>query len=266
MRGILILLIIKWLFENFSQLNPQVQSGWIAGLTAMTATVLTVGITQYFASRNLKKTLAENRETAQETQRENKEALDRTLEANENNLNRTLASNKETLERTLEADAQKHRAELAERRADRLYEKRLDIATKCSTAIHRFSIQHELSQKLKESEDLLKIFSERQGEIVILFSPEVEAKALNIQTGVIAIKVINFNMMKNQKKLEALKKTTGSDKVNQPEIKKLQESVTQFSSDLDTSLEQLTEQCVLFNELVTKALGTYQEFTKDSEA
>lgn len=94
----------------------------------MTATVLTVTITQLVASHNLKKTLAENRETARESQQENKEALDRTLEANENNLNRTLASSKETLERTLEADAEKHRAELSEKRLSRTFSERLSVA------------------------------------------------------------------------------------------------------------------------------------------
>lgn len=119
------------MFEWFAGLDPQVQSGWIAGLTAMITTVLTVGITQFFASRNLKKTLAENRETARETIEANRTALDRTLKA----------------------EAQKHQAELKDKRADRQFERRLELRTQIAsfgTEAHEFfvGLSHEQPEEI----------------------------------------------------------------------------------------------------------------------
>jgi len=93
-------------FDWFAGLDPQVQSGWIAGITAMTTTVLTVSITQYFSSRNVNKTLTENRETARETIEANGQALDRTLAT----------------------EAAKHRAELEDRQAERTHTERMSTA------------------------------------------------------------------------------------------------------------------------------------------
>lgn len=265
MRGILILLIIKWLFENFSQLNPQVQSGWIAGLTAMITTVLTVTITQLVASHNLKKTLAENRETARESQQENKEALDRTLKANENNLNRTLASSKETLRLTLDAEKAKHEAQLTEQRADRLFEARREIASRCLNAIQQYrNTKNQKSDKQIIALDILKEkLQAEQGDLILLFPPEVSGIAYQIQT--------QSAFMRSQHKLEQRSEKYSeipSRAMDNNEItdKEPLPDVTSTASRISFQNQKLTDLLESFTAEVTKELGTYQESPAIEEA
>lgn len=246
---------MQGLLDWFANLPAQVQSGWIAGLTAMITTVLTVGITQYFASRNLKKTLAENRATAQEAQRENKEALNRTLKANENNLNRTLASNKNTLERTLGADAEKHRAELAERRVDRLFNARLEVASECLRAIQEVRGHHNRDKQVKASLQLGQILKQNAGQILTLFSQEISQLAEEIRVKTDILRGLNYVHGVNIKEAKKLMSAPPTDE----EEGKLQDIREDYHLKVFNAIQTLEAKFTLFTDGIRKALGTHDE-------
>lgn len=228
---------MQGLLDWFASLPAQVQSGWIAGLTAMITTVLTVGITQYFASRNLKKTLAENRETARETIEANRTALDRTLKA----------------------EAQKHKADLAERHADRLFDARREVASRCLGAVQIYKAQHDNTEMQTEaSEELRGILDQDAGELAVLFSRELSAIASKISTDLLIIGALEFISEVDELLNESEDKSNeDTEPDSSDEERELDPKF--FKHRLSGLFEELTE-------AFSKELGTYEEPPVKKEA
>ena len=123
------------MFEWFAGLNPQVQSGWIAGLTAALSTGLTVWLTQRYASKNHQLTLEDNQRTREE--------------------------NRLQLKLNLDASNQKHRDELAEKRTDRTFDVKLKSGSELLEALTKLSV---LAQSQSSTdEELTGVLNEIKG-------------------------------------------------------------------------------------------------------
>lgn len=209
------LIFIKWLIDGFTGLDPQVQSGWIASLTAALSTVITVGLTQRYASKNLKETL--------------------------------------NVERV------KHEAQLAEQRADRLFDARREVASKCLGAIQHYKAQTDDNKKFEALEQLEAALIQNGGELTVLFSGELSKIVQEINKRILVILFSNNYGSFDEIELENLSKVSKPSRNERNQISNLNHLVRENKSKIEEDMVQLTEQFSLFAEAISKELGTYQE-------
>lgn len=206
---------MQGLLDWFASLPAQVQSGWIAGLTASLSTGLTVWLTQRYASKNLKT--------------------------------------------TLKAESAKHEAQLTEQRADRLFEARREVASRCLGAVQVYKAQqNNTDMQTEASEKLRGILDQDAGELAVLFSSELSAIASRISTDLLVIRALEVcsevNQMLNisEDKPNDGTEPDSSDKERAPDPKF-------FKDRLSGLFKELTES-------FSRELGTYEEPPVKKEA
>lgn len=195
------------MFEWFAGLDPQVQSGWIAGLTASLSTGLTVWLTQRYASKNLKT--------------------------------------------TLKAESAKHEAQLAEQRADRLFEARREVASRCLGAIQAYVVHPSKHEKRSEaSERLNSALTQVEGELALLFSRELNTIVSRISTRLLALRA-----------QQILDEVVGNT-ILVPAL----QTDDELNLEINDLMERLPELFKELTEAFSKELGTYEEPPVKKEA
>lgn len=87
----------------------------------------------------------------------------------------------------------RHEAELAERKADRLFDARREVASRCLVAIQEYVLSassHET--QIEASDHLRNLLTRNSGELAVLFSPELYDVILKINTSLLVARAIQI--------------------------------------------------------------------------
>lgn len=209
------------MFEWFAGLDPQVQSGWIAGLTASLSTGLTVWLTQRYASKNLKE--------------------------------------------TLEAEKAKHEAQLAEQRADRLFEARREVASRCLTANQHYKANWSDNER-EATRQLRAILNENAGEVAMLFSTELNEVMGNVRGTLSFIWHAMKNQEMNGKTISRLSAKKGLTEEEREEFNWLTYLSEKNREAIKSYTTTLWEEFNILTEAFREELGTYEEQPAIEEA
>lgn len=152
----------------------------------------------------------------------------------------------------------RHEAELAERKADRLFDARREVASRCFQAIHSYSAKNKdllFNGRVEALEELTTTIREDAGELAMLFRPEVSELARRIQTtgGVTQSRHgISYS--------DYRKAQIAADGEWCPQSKEIaSEEYDKFRLFVEDTEDKLNVLFRSFTEAVTKDLGTFQE-------
>lgn len=179
-------------------------------------------------------------------------------------LTQRYASN--NLKATLEAEKTKHEAQLTEQRADRLFEARREVASRCLKAIQRYKAQADYRDKIASLEQLNNTLTENGGELALLFSLELNEIVENIQGTIFFTMHFVYNEEQTQSniaKLSAKNEPSRYDKEDSEKLtlsaKKDKEAVAEYMSTVRNECNDLTNRFRI-------ELGTYEELPVRQEA
>lgn len=152
----------------------------------------------------------------------------------------------------------RHEAELAERKADRLFDARREVASRCFQAIHSYRAKRKcplFDGRVEALEELTTTIQENAGELAMLFRPEVSELARRIQT------TGGVTQSRHSMKLSDYQETQKPIDYRWPSNRNKKESdvFQEFMVFVTETEHELNVLFRSFTEAVTKDLGTFQE-------
>lgn len=156
----------------------------------------------------------------------------------------------------------RHEAELAERKADRLFDARREIASRCLGAIEHYKASISTSDRIEVLRQLRAALAENGGELAILFSQKLNTlvRDTNRTINIIVLTRIFIKWRENDiRKLSELDEPTQDD-LN--EIKELKARIQEKKLELKHHTQELPKQFELLKNEFSKSLGTFEEPVK----